>query len=329
MPGLVPSLPDLPAALWSLLAQIPCGRVTTYGELAKALGSHAAARWVGEYMVDHPHERGCPCHRVVRKTGEVGLYITRDVADKVRLLEDEGVPVHNGRVDVPRYDFRDFESDEPLVALAAYQESLPGRIRLEPFRGLPATVGGVDVSYRPPCRGVGSYALLDVEEGRLLWSTTVQTDVRFPYIPGFLAYRELPVLTELIEKVRAERQQADVLLVDGNGLLHPRHAGVACHFGVLVDRPTIGIGKKLLCGSVDLTDMRGDEARPVTHDGEIVGAAVKATTANKPVFVSPGHRMDVESAVHIARALFHGHRAPEPIYWADRLSRQAAENASQ
>src|SRR5690606_5346439 len=103
-------LPDLPRELMRLLEQIPVGMVTTYGDAARGLGDVRAARWVGEYLLAHPHHEGCPCHRVVRTDGSVGLYCTRSSEAKIGKLRDEGVCVSRGRVDLQRYRFDRFQS---------------------------------------------------------------------------------------------------------------------------------------------------------------------------------------------------------------------------
>jgi len=99
--------------------------VTTYGDLAEALGSRAAARWVGEFMLDHPHDDLCTCHRVVRHTGEPGLYISGDECDKPRRLQEESIAVREGRVDLNEYRFNGFKSEKPLAELAAFQQTVP------------------------------------------------------------------------------------------------------------------------------------------------------------------------------------------------------------
>ena len=316
---------NLPEDLWGLLAQVPPARVTTYGALAGELGDVAAARWVGEYLLSHPHAEGCPCHRVVRRTGELGLYITGNPQEKQDRLERDSVEVSHGRVDLQRFGFDDFSSRKPLAALSEFQEALPGSVSLKPFPETPELVAGVDVSYVGRNRAVGAYVVIDVAGGQLVWSTTVSKPVTFPYIPGYLAFREAPILLELLREVESRRQLADLVLVDGNGMLHHRHAGIATHVGVVADVPTVGIGKKLLCGRVDLNGIAAGEPRPVTHAGRVVGMAVKAKDTYRPIFVSPGQHIDVADAVRITQLLFHGHRLPEPIYQADRLSRRAAK----
>ncbi|MFQ5731998.1 MAG: endonuclease V [Planctomycetaceae bacterium] len=316
------TVPDLPRALRDLLGQVPPSRVTTYGDLAEALGDIAAARWVGEFLRNHDHGNDCPCHRVVRRTGDVGLFIDRSSDAKTRLLRAEGVPVDDGRVDLRRFGFAEFQCDKPLTALAKRQRELPDRVRLVPLDGEPAIVAGVDVSYAGTV-AVAAYAAVDVD-GELIASHTVRQPVRFPYISGYLSYRELPALSALLESLPRNAPQADVTFVDGNGILHPRGAGIATHFGVLTGRRTIGVGKKLLCGCVDLDGLDAPDSRPVTFEGRIIGAAVKSGDKSRPIFVSPGHRMTVDDSVRLTQRLFHGHRLPEPLFHADRLSREAA-----
>ena len=316
-------VPDLDAELESLLQQIPEGQVATYGDLAYALGSRSAARWVGERLLDHPHATDCPCHRVVRSTGDPGLFIAAP-ADKIGRLKREAVPFRDGRVDLQRCRFDRFESSSPLAALLEFQESLPERTVLRPFPRTPELIAGVDVSYAEPGEAVAAYALVDSASGELVWSTTVRTPVCFPYIPGFLAFREIPALLGLFEQVVAESRVADVVFVDGNGILHNRFAGIATHFGVICNTRSIGVGKKLLCGSVDLDDMQAGEQRPVTYRDRVVGMAVKTKDSSRPIYISPGHKIDVADSVRLAQLLMTNHRLPEPLYWADALSRKTA-----
>ncbi len=318
-------LPDLPRCLAELLEQIPCGNVTTYGALAESLGSEAAARWVGHWMMHHEHMPGCLCHRVVRADGSLGLYIAGVPANKAALLSDEGIAFDADRVSaVPSEAFRAFRTTRPLAALQTMQEELRGKISLRGRRAMPKTVAGVDVSYSGE-RGTGAYVLWDLAREELAWSTTVSLAVTFPYITGYLAFRELPILLALSEAAHAARRQGDVVIVDGSGVLHPRGVGIACHLGVLTSTPTIGVSKKLLRGQVDLKSMEPEEARPVLLGGRRLGTALRATGGSRrPIFISPGHRIGVDMAELIVRRQLRGRRLPEVQYWADRLSRAAA-----
>jgi len=321
------AIPDLPRTLLQLLRQIPCGRVTTYGDLAEALGDIAAARWVGEFLLDHPHDEDCPCHRVVRRTGNVGLFIGKDVAEKIRRLAADGIDIAQQTVDLARLRFADFHSNEPLRTLADQQRDITERVSFERFPSLPERVGGFDVSYHDSW-ATAALVVVELHSGELLESFTLRKPAAFPYIPGYLSYRELPPLLGLLESLPEGFRIPDVTLVDGNGVLHHRAAGIASHFGVLARLRTIGVGKKLLCGLVDLDGLSPGTSRPVVLAGRQVGAAIKASPRSRPVFVSTGHRIALRDAVRITMRLFHGHRLPEPLYFADRLSREAAKSSA-
>lgn len=315
---------DLPAELWKLLRQIPEGRVTTYGDLADALGDIAAARWVGEVLLHHEHGETCPCHRVIRRTGDVGLYLTGDANEKIVRLASEGIEFTDSRIDGKGFRFTDFEGDRPLAKLAELQRELPSQFRAESLPENPPTVGAVDVSYDGN-EAVAAFVIVETAAGNLLGSFTVREPVRFPYIPGYLSFRELPALLAVLDFLPPDIAIPEVVFVDGNGILHHRGAGIATHFGIITGLRTIGVGKKLLCGSVDLDALQAGKFQPVTLNGQIIGAALKAGPNSRPIFVSPGHRIMVDDAVRLTQRLFHGHRLPEPIYHADRLSRAATK----
>jgi deoxyribonuclease V len=348
-----PDVPDLTHCLRQLLMQIPPGRVTTCGDLADALGNRIAARWVGHFVLHHQHDAACPCHRILRAGGELGPYIgdLSPFRQKARRLADEGVAVRQGVVDLDQFAFRDFISDRPLERLRRIQEDVQSRIVLRPRRRIPRFTGGVDVAYPSPDVGLAAYALVETATGRLVWSAAVRRPVAFPYISTYLSFREIPILLELLDEVRAAGRLADVLLVDGSGILHHRHAGIASHLGVAASLPTIGVTKKLLCGQVDIKAMAPGESRPVWErdqqtgavsakrpsgrsgkgslapfppdETHLLGVALRPTAGSqRPIFISPGHRVDVTFAEQLVRALLCGHRLPEPIYWADRLSRK-------
>jgi deoxyribonuclease V len=131
----------------------------------------------------------------------------------------------------------------------------------------------------------------------------------FPYIPGLLSFREIPVLAEVFRRVRTE---PDIVMLDGQGTAHPRGFGLACHMGVLLDRPTIGCAKSRLCGEHRTLPRRAGARAPLLLEGQEVGAVVRTRTGIKPVFVSPGHKMDRDTAVRIALRCCTRYRVPEP-----------------
>lgn len=322
-------VPDLFAAIRELLGQVPPGRVTTYGAIAESLGAVAAARWVASCLLDPEGPRDLPWHRVVLRDGALGKSPGGDPHEKKRLLAEEGIAVNNDAVDLVRYGFKDFASSRPLSELQQVQERLLSRLQLRPPGAVPELVAGVDVSYAGKSNagavdGFATYALIEVETGNLVWSTTVSDAVRFPYIPGFLAFRELPILLKLLSEVRRHDRLAEVVMVDGNGILHQRHAGIASHLGVVAGLPTIGIGKSLLCGAIDYSRPGKGGAFPVVFHGETVASAIRNGRGARPVFVSPGHLVDLPFAAELTGRLFREHRVPEPIFHAHTISRIAA-----
>ncbi|MCA9100238.1 MAG: endonuclease V [Planctomycetales bacterium] len=341
--------PDLDDELWRLLRQIPPGRVTTYAALAEALGDRRnAARWVGEAMLDHDHDDGCPCFRVVRSDGRLGHFIhcggtARET--QAELLRRDGIVIattqrHRGnesadRVELGRYGCEPVPGSRPLADLRALQESLRGHVRLDGVGELPHCVAGVDVSYANPREGVVAYTLFDHEGREPVWATTLRRPVRFPYISTYLAYRELPLLLAVLDAARRAGRLAPVVLVDGSGILHPSGMGVATTLGVVASVPTVGVAKKLLCGSVDKeTSVPPDGAaaapggiisRAVRQDGTVTATALwTSPRSGRPVYVSPGRGVSVRGAAEIVCHWGRGRRLPEPLWWADRLSRQAA-----
>jgi deoxyribonuclease V len=312
------AVPDLMTALLSLVRQVPQGRVTTYGGLASALGDHRAAVWVSEAMAEPPFQEFS--HRTVRVTGEPGKY----PADGLDRLAAEGIRLQDGRADVSQ-PFADFVTDRPLLALQQQQERIAGRVRLTPLEGKPRTVAGVDVSYRADGTAVAAFVLFETGRTEPVWQTTLARTVVFPYIPGYLAWRELPLYSELVHEVIACGRIPDLLLVDGNGLLHPRRAGVTTQFGVLADHPAVGVTKHLLCGRVVMDDSFGPGTGRVEHEGETLAAVLPPPArGRRPIYVSPGNLCTVAEAAAIVTFWREGLRLPEPIRRADALSRRVA-----
>jgi deoxyribonuclease V len=320
--------PDLETELARLVSQIPSGRVTTYGTLATTLGNVVASRWTGEFLRRHTHNDACPCHRVVRVDGSLGLYVSGDTDDKERLLVAEGVIVADQRLNLQEYLFDRFVSSRPLKQLTDLQTSIQQRVLVQDNGKTPRFVGGIDVSYSKERKAIAGYALVDITRNELVWQTTLCAPVRFPYIPTYLAFRELPIMAGLLRKVENLGRVPDVLLVDGSGILHPRRSGIASMLGVVAGLPTVGVTKKLLCGNVDREQLLRKSWTTVRDDGLALGTAIlPSTSTRRPIYVSPGHRIDVRHAAAIVKKSLGNRRLPEPIYWADRISREAARAA--
>ncbi len=315
-------LPDLTDQLLKLVAQIPAGWVTTYGDLADALGDRIASRWVGHLLLHHPHSAACHCHRVVRSDGSIGRYVTGDAAQKAERLRTEGVAVQKDRVDLMALRFCNFRCQRELERLRTIQHEMLSELSLVD-QANQEVVAGVDVSYSG-ADGVATYAEVD-ETGDVCWSTSLRRSVCFPYISSYLAFRELPLLLELLREVRRQRQIADVLLVDGSGIAHPRRTGIATMLGIAAEMPTIGITKRLLHGRVDLKGLSFGELRPIVDGDSPIGYATVAwPKTRKPIYLSPGQLISVERSADVVRRFLGIRRLPTPIYWADRISRAEA-----
>ena len=240
-------------------------------------------------------------------------------------LAREGVRVVGSRVDpLARYFVWDFPTDRPLARLQEEQARIADQVILAPLPEV-ETIGALDVAYRDS-EAVAAFVLASAD-GELIEHLTVRAPALFPYIPTYLSYRELPAYLSAVAAAAEAGWEADVLLVDGNGILHPRRAGVASHLGVLLDRPTVGVAKGHLCGHANTEGMAIGEWRPVVLDEETVGAAMR-TDRNRTLFVSPGHRADLDGAIGLIQALTAGTALPVPLQWAHEVSTEAAHAPS-
>ena len=201
----------------------------------------------------------------------------------------------------------------------AIQQRLRRFVRLEDDLPDPvATVAGIDVGFK----NAGSVtraavAVLDYPSMALKEQAVAEMPTRFPYIPGLLSFREIPAVLKALEDLS---HLPDLLLCDGQGIAHPRRFGIASHLGVLLDHPTIGVGKTRLVGSHDpVPEDRGTWV-PLKDKDEIIGAVVRTRRGVKPLYVSPGHRVSIEGAVKWVLACTTRYRLPETTRWAHRLA---------
>jgi deoxyribonuclease V len=139
----------------------------------------------------------------------------------------------------------------------------------------------------------------------------------FPYIPGLLSFREIPAVLDALEKLEIA---PDIILCDGQGIAHPRKLGIASHLGVLLDMPTIGVAKSLFVGKHEPLSEEKGNWQPLRYRGETVGAALRTRTGVKPVYVSPGHRISLETAIAIVLHCTPKYRLPETTRVADKLA---------
>lgn len=197
--------------------------------------------------------------------------------------------------------------------------------------GLPALVAGADAStaFRVPDAPLhAGIVLLQAPELRPVAAVGATRPSEFPYVPGFLGFREAPVLLDALRRLPAA---PGLIVLDGHGRAHPRGFGIACHLGVLLDLPTLGVAKSILMGQVEgeLGQAQGSQA-PLVWKGRRIGVALRTRPRANPVFVSVGHRVSLDRAVAWVKLTLRGYRLPEPTRLAHEQSnrqRRAAPEA--
>jgi deoxyribonuclease V len=209
-------------------------------------------------------------------------------------------------------------------ALALQDELRPRADHVGPGPQSPRLIAGLDVAYAGSGGAadavVAAVVVIDARTLAPVEQATAVGRASFPYVPGLFAFRELPVLIEALGRIRTT---PDLLLCDGHGLAHPRRFGLACHLGVITGIATAGVAKTPFVGTYaprDLAAVRGSYA-PLTDGGETVGRALRTQDGVKPVYVSTGHRIDLDTACRHVLALAPKYRLPETTRLADRLSR--------
>jgi len=184
----------------------------------------------------------------------------------------------------------------------------------------PTLVAGVDVSYDKASEQVVAAAvLIDPATGELRESVVVHGAAAFPYVPGLLGFREVPILIEALAGLAG---RPDVVVCDGYGLAHPRRFGLACHLGVVTGLPTFGVAKTPFVAGYTTPGRRRGEWSPLCDGDEVLGRVLRTQTDVKPVFVSVGHRISLDEATEITLGLCHRYRLPETTRAADHLSRK-------
>lgn len=269
---MVDPCPDFYSALMELLDQIPDNMVTAPVLLATAMGDPVAERAVKEALK--------------RK--------------KFHPYRDRVVP----RPDSSDWNiFSGFSGKGLLEELAGDQEERGKRVVITSLIEDGGLIAGVDASYK----GDTAYAACVVmnRDLKIVDSASTTFEARFPYIPGYLSFREAPGLLSAVSKVSA----FDVLMVNGHGIAHPRRCGLASSVGLEADKPTIGVARRPLVGEAG--KIRG-VLTPLIFNGLTVGAEVKRSEG-APIYVSVGHRIDLESAARITRETWRRGRLPEPL----------------
>lgn len=189
------------------------------------------------------------------------------------------------------------------------KDEIPDRIRL---------VAGVDVAYAKDV-SIAAIAVLDFNSLRLEESQTAICKTLFPYIPTLLSFREIPPAVQAIRKLQA---QPDVFLVDAHGYAHPYRCGFASHLGIIIKKPTIGVAKSMLIGTLEKSEQNKNNVM-IRHKGEIIGAEITTKPKQKPVYVSVGNMISLDTAIKIVKQCILNSRIPEPIALAHEIATAA------
>ncbi|MCW9089204.1 MAG: deoxyribonuclease V [Gammaproteobacteria bacterium] len=200
----------------------------------------------------------------------------------------------------------------------ALQRQLRVHLRIEDDLGEVRTVAGVDVGFEQNNAITrAAVAVLDYPSLQLRESAIARQPTRFPYIPGLLSFREIPAVLAALEQLS---ELPDLLLCDGQGIAHPRRLGIASHLGLLIDRPTIGVGKSRLVGTHDEPGREKGQWVPLSDKGEVIGCVLRTRTGVKPLYISPGHRLGLDSAREWVVRCLTRYRLPETTRHAHRLA---------
>ncbi len=207
------------------------------------------------------------------------------------------------------------------VEAVALQRALAGRVRHEPGPREVGVVAGVDCAFVAGGeRIIASAVACDAGTMEVVESICVERACRFPYVSGLLSFREAPAV---LEAVGALRTEPDLVMLDGQGVAHPRRLGLASHVGLWLGRPTIGVAKSRLCGQHDAPGPRRADRAPLVDAGEVIGAVVRTRADVRPLYVSVGHLLTLDEAVAWTLRCGRGVRLPEPT----RRAHQAVTRA--
>ena len=194
------------------------------------------------------------------------------------------------------------------------QQRLCDRVRLLPAR-MPDQVAGLDCAYLDASI-IAVAVVWDVTSRKTLETRAARAPLTFPYVPGLLSFREVPVLLTVLRRLKTPVQG---ILCDGQGIAHPRRLGMASHLGLIIGLPTVGCAKSRLCGTHREPGKHRGAVAPLMDGDERIGAVLRTRDGVRPVYVSPGHLIDHDSSVAWVLACDAGYRLPEPTRLADRL----------
>ena len=203
----------------------------------------------------------------------------------------------------------EYDHLSPSEAIAL-QQKLREQITLKPLEKPVTTIAGADISFNKYSTTVyAGIVVLSFPELQVIDKASVTATTEFPYIPGLLAFREVPALSKAWEKLSIK---PDVLVLDGHGIAHPRRMGIATHFGVTMQTPTLGCAKSLLTGRFEEPGNEPPAYTDLVHQKEVVGKVLRTKKNCKPVFVSPGNLITMEESIDLILKCIRKYRIPEP-----------------
>lgn len=212
-----------------------------------------------------------------------------------------------------------FTTPASVADARAIQNDLRGRICLRDEANPLRVVAGVDVGY-DMVRNLAHASIVTMKLDDLAPLEQVQrfSPIPFPYVPGLLSFREIPAILAALSELQA---MPDVLMVDGHGIAHPRRMGIAAHLGVLLDMPSLGVAKSCLTGKFHMPGLMKGAQSPLMAGDEQIGMVLRSKDNVKPLFISPGHRISLETSVELTLRCLTRYRLPEPTRLADKLSK--------
>ena len=213
----------------------------------------------------------------------------------------------------------DFAWQGSTAPWKAEQQRVRGLVRVEPLATLPARVAGVDCAFSSDGKTIrGAAVVVDLAAKAIVETVTIDLPCETPYVPTFLSFREAPAILAVLKRLKTDY---GAILFDGQGLAHPRRCGLATHVGVLLNVPTVGVAKSRLIGTHDEPGATAGSRADLLDDGKLIGTVLRNRDHVKPLYVSVGHRVDLDSAVSLVRATTTKYRLPEPTRVADKLSK--------
>lgn len=199
------------------------------------------------------------------------------------------------------------------------QENLRSQVILKKTFSEVRTIGGADVAYSKNRNLLlGAIVVLSSPKMETVDISTAYGKIPFPYIPGLLSFREAPILIKTFRKLKIK---PDVMIFDGQGIAHPRGFGLACHLGLWLDLPSIGCAKTHLTGEFTSPGLSRGSFELIRQEGKKMGAVLRTKDNVRPLFISPGHRIDIKTSIQLILATCKGFRIPEPQRGADHLTR--------